>query len=97
MLIGVLRLRLGLPENGSLKDKRHAVKSILSRVRSQFQVSAAETDEQDTWQVAELGFAIVSNSARHADEVLAKVRDFVERGWPELPLLDVESETLQVM
>jgi uncharacterized protein YlxP (DUF503 family) len=38
MFVGVLRLTLHLPEPGSLKSKRHLIRSALDRVRAKFNV-----------------------------------------------------------
>ena len=93
--VGVLRFRLELPESGSLKEKRQVVKSVVARLQRELRVSAAEVGEHDLWQIAEIAVACVGNETRRVDEVLARATSFVERGWPELPLLDVETETLQ--
>jgi uncharacterized protein YlxP (DUF503 family) len=45
--------------------------------RKRFAVAAAETDHQDTWQRAELGFACVSGATGHASEVIDEVERFV--------------------
>ncbi len=73
-----MRLTLHLPENHSLKGKRQVLQSLVARIRRTFNVAVAEIDDQDAWQVATLGVACVSNDARHADEMLAKVANFVE-------------------
>ena len=96
MQIGVCQLKLHLPEAESLKGKRHIVKSIVQRVHNEFGVSAAEVGDLDLWQLAELGFACVSNEGQHANEVLSRVVNFVERGWPELSLVDYEIEIVPV-
>ena len=57
--------------------KRAIVKSVLSRARNRFQVSAAEIDDLDAHRRATLGFALVSNDARHARSVLDKLIGFV--------------------
>ena len=75
MHIGVLHVRLHVPEAHSLKDKRRVVKSILERAKSRYGVSAAETDEQDVHRIAVLGFAYVSGSHHHAQEVVHKLLD----------------------
>ena len=54
------------PTPQSLKDKRRIVRGLIDRVRERFQVAAAEVDDQDVWQTAVVGFACVSNDARHA-------------------------------
>lgn len=79
MVVGVLHLALALPTSGSLKDKRQIVKSLLTRVRNQFNVAAAEVDSLDDRQWATLGFSCVSNEGRHAEQMLEKVVAFIER------------------
>ena len=96
MNIGVCKITLRLPENLSLKGKRQVVKSITSRVKNQFNVSVAEVDDNDLWQLATLGVSCVSNSKRHANEVLSKVVDFIANSRFEAELLDYEIEILSV-
>jgi uncharacterized protein YlxP (DUF503 family) len=79
MVLGVCQLQLILPENHSLKGKRSVVRSICARVRQTFNVAIAEVGEQDVWQVAELGFVVVSTDGRHADRMVAEIVDFIER------------------
>ncbi|MCS6999254.1 MAG: DUF503 domain-containing protein, partial [Aquificaceae bacterium] len=47
MVLGLLRVELFLPENGSLKEKRYYLRSIKDRVRSYYNVSVAETDHHE--------------------------------------------------
>lgn len=77
MIIGVCRVVLHLPEAHSLKDKRHVVKSILARVHNQFNVSAAEVEDQDLWQRAVIGIAVATNDSQHANQVLSNVVNFI--------------------
>lgn len=92
--IGACRISLRLPENHSLKGKRQVIKSVISRLHNKFNVSAAEVDDHDSWQIATIGVACVSNSERHADEVIQNVLDFVRRERLDVELLDVRTETL---
>ena len=96
MNIGVCKIRLRLPENQSLKGKRQVLKSIISRVDNKFNVSVAEVDDQDLWQVATLGICYVSNDRRHADEVLSKAASFVVNGRFDVEVLDYEIEIISV-
>ena len=96
MVIGILRLTLHLPNSGSLKAKRQVVKGLLQRVRSHFQVAAAEVGDRERWQVAHLGVACVSPDGRHADEVLAHVLSFVERTADEARVADVATELIRL-
>ena|ERR1051326_591841 len=78
MHVGVARLALHLPENGSLKGKRMVLKSVTQRVRNRFNVAIAEVDTQDAWEMITLGIVCVSDDRRHANEMLSKVIDFIE-------------------
>lgn len=75
MHVATLEVRLHLPDARSLKDKRQVVRSILDRARQRFRVAAAEVDENDVHRIAVLGFAAVSGSAAHAEEVVEKLLD----------------------
>ncbi len=77
MFVGVLRLTLHLPEPGSLKSKRHLVRSAIDRVRARYNVSIAEVAENDLWQRSVLGVAAVGNDHAFVNEALDKVADFV--------------------
>lgn len=96
MNVGVLRIRLRLPENLDLKGKRQVVKSITTRVRSKFNVAIAETGDLDLWQAATIGIVCVSNNSRHTNEVLSKVIDFIERSRFEMEMIDYEIELLPI-
>lgn len=95
MKVGVCRLTLRLPENSSLKGKRQVVKSLVARVRNRYNVSIAEIDNQDSWQIASLGISCVSNSDGHVSEVLSKVVGFVRSSRLDAELIDWQVGLLQ--
>ena len=97
MNIGVCKLRLRLPENLSLKGKRRVLKSITTQVGNKFNVSVAEVDDHDLWQLATLGICYVSNDKRHTNQVLSKVVDFIANSRFEVEILDYEIEILSVL
>ena len=96
MNVGVLQVKLHFPENQSLKGKRQIVKSIISRLRHRYNVSVAEVDAQDLWQIAVLGIACVSNHNQQVSEILSQIISFVVRNYPELELVDHEMEVFPV-
>lgn len=96
MYIGILKVKLHLPENRSLKGKRQAIKSITARVKNRFNVSIAEVDDLDLWQMATLGVTCVSNSTPFCNETLSKVVDFIANSRSEAELVDYELEMLTV-
>ncbi len=97
MNVGICKIKLRLPENHSLKGKRRVVKSIISRVQNKYNVSIAEVEDQDLWQLATLGIACVSNDARHNNEVLSKVVDFICGIRGDAEILDYEIEILHAL
>ncbi len=96
MHVGVCRIKVRLPENLSLKGKRQVLKSIISRVGSKFNVSVAEVDDNDLWQLATIGVSCVSNDKRHANEVLSRVVNFITDSRFEVEILDYQIEILPV-
>lgn len=84
-----LTVDLRLPDCHSLKDKRSVVRTVLDGARNRFAVASAETDHQDSWQRAELGFAAVSGSPAHATQIVDDVERFVW-SFPEVEVLACE-------
>ena len=97
MNVGACKIRLRLPENLSLKGKRRVLKSITTQVGNKFNVSVAEVDDQDLWQLATLGICCVSNNKQYTNEVLSKVVDFIANRRFEIEMLDYEIEILPVL
>ena len=92
MIVGVCRVSLRLPENGSLKGKRQVVRSLTTRLRNKFNVAVAEVADNDRWQIATLGVTCVSNDARHAQEMLDCVVSYIERTRLDAELIESEIE-----
>jgi uncharacterized protein YlxP (DUF503 family) len=79
MVIGVCKLDLRLPENHSLKEKRHVLRKLIDRVRTRFNVAISEVGDNDIWQRAQMGFCTVGNDRRHINSSLDKVIYFIEQ------------------
>ena len=92
MHVGVCIIDLRLPGNGSLKGKRRVVKSIVTRITREFNVSVAEVEDQDLWQRAVLGVACVSSSASYAHGQLERVVQWIEAQRFDVELLDYQIE-----
>ena len=98
MVVGVLRLTLVIPGARSLKEKRHAVRKIIDRVRARYNVGIAEVAENDVWQRAVLGVAAVANDRSFVNEVLDKVvRDVENVGVADLVSREMEIETYSTL
>ena len=96
MNVGVCKVRLRLPGNLSLKGKRQVIKSVTTRVASKFNVSIAEVDDNDRWQVATLGISLVSNDSRYTNEVMSKIVNFIVGSRFEVEVLGYDIEILSV-
>jgi len=98
MVVGVLRLALVIRGARSLKDKRHALRRIIDRVRARYNVSIAEVGDNDIWQRALVGVTAVANDRSFVNEVLDKVvRDVEMLGVADLVGREMELETYSEM
>lgn len=79
MVVGYGIINLRIPECGSLKDKRSVLSRIIKRAQNEFNVTIAETGNQDNHNFAEIGFAFVGNESRYisgkADHLLKFIGD----------------------
>ena len=78
MTVGTLEVTLLIRESHSLKSRRRVVKSLTDRIRSRFNVSVADLGDQNLWQRAVIGVAVVANDGRFVNETLSKVLNFIE-------------------
>lgn len=83
MLLGILKVELFFPENGSLKEKRYYLRSIKDKIKANFNVSVAEIDHHDLWQRSQVAIVCVGAERSMVEETLAKVRNFFDRNYPE--------------
>lgn len=93
MVVGVLRVRLGIFEAVSLKDKRRVTKSLKDRLAARHNVSVAEIADLDRRQAATLGFAMIANESRFVESALSKIVDEI-RAFPRASLMDYKIELL---
>jgi uncharacterized protein len=89
MLVAVERFDLRIPGSGSLKEKRHVVKTLNARLRSKFNVSVAEVDHHQLWQRTAVAVAAVAAEQYHARRVMHEIERFVER-HPGVDVIEAE-------
>ncbi len=80
--IGLLLVDLFVPASGSLKEKRMVLKSLQGRLQSRFNISVAQLDTDDKWQLATLGITMIANDRRFIDQCLQSVLLFIESFAP---------------
>ncbi len=93
MVVGVLQLRLLIPESGSLKAKRKVIKSISAKVRNKFNVSMAEVGDYDIWGRSVLGLAFIGNDRSFINSSMDKVLNFIE----SLALAEIIDHNLEIV
>jgi hypothetical protein len=77
----------------SLKEKRGVVRPIVAELRRRFEVSAAETGDQDLHRRAEVSVALVAGDHAQATQVLAECERLMA-GRPEVELLSTRTRVL---
>lgn len=86
---------LHLPGCRGLKEKRMIVKSLKSRIRNEFEVSAAEVGNHDLLQRARVAVAAVGPDQAPLDALLQDILGFVERNL-DGQILNYQNEFLHV-
>jgi uncharacterized protein YlxP (DUF503 family) len=78
MIVVAAMITLVIPENDSLKGKRRVVKSLIERVRHKFDAAVAEVGDNDLWQKARIGVALVGNDSQLLESRLQQIMKFME-------------------
>ena len=84
MMVALARFDLRIPGCGSLKEKRHVVKTLTNAIRSKFQRRRVR-GVQDLWQHRRSAWRR-SRGKYHARNVLHEVERLVER-WAEVEMI----------
>ncbi|MGE5604772.1 MAG: DUF503 domain-containing protein [Bacteroidota bacterium] len=74
-------MTLFIPGALALKDKRQVIQSITARVRK-LNVSVAEVDYLDQWQITKLGMAMVSKDQSYLDSLQQEIIKLIEEQYP---------------
>jgi uncharacterized protein YlxP (DUF503 family) len=94
--VGIAKISLVIGDSHSLKDKRMVVRKIKDRVRDRVGVIVNEVGEQDIWQRAELGCAVVSSDRAKAQELLDEVtRVAMSAGGAEIVAIAKDVSTFE--
>jgi uncharacterized protein YlxP (DUF503 family) len=91
MVIAVMTVTLRAPWVHSLKEKRSELKSLLAKIRNTFNVSAAETDQQDVHQTLVICVAAIAANHQLADSTMESIERFIEQNT-DAEVVGVERE-----
>lgn len=93
MVVGLGIITFRLHDCRSLKGKRKVVKSIISRLRNNFNVSVAEVGANNIYQRAEIGFALVGNNRKVINSKIDKIFNLAE----ELGLAEIIDSEMEII
>jgi uncharacterized protein len=88
---GIITFRLH--DCRSLKGKRKVVKSVISRLRNNFNVSVAEVGSNDIYQKAIIGFALVGNNRKVINSKIDKIFNLAD----ELNLAEIVDSEMEII
>jgi hypothetical protein len=93
MVVGVGLITFRLHECHSLKEKRRVVKTVIAKLRNNFNASVAEVADNDVHQRALVGFALVGNDQGLINSKIDKMFNLAEElGLAEI--IDTEMELI---
>jgi len=79
MPIAHLSLELRIEAAQSLKDRRQVLRSLKDRLRNSFNISVAELDGAELWNVATVGVVAISPSRSYLIGLMKQVEDAAVR------------------
>lgn len=91
LVIAVVTITLRASWAHSLKDKRSIIKSLIAKIQNKFNVSVAETDQQDEHQLLVITVAAIAANHAQGDSVMNNILRFVEEGT-EAEIIAVERD-----
>ncbi len=94
IVLGLCTIELQIPGVRSLKEKRSIVKSLVTRLRNEHNVSVAEVDNLDKWQAATIAVSCVSSDSNYVHALLERIALSIDGGRQGLVLLGYEIELL---
>lgn len=86
MHVTLLRVELRIPEAQSLKAKRAVLRPLVARLES-MRIAVSEVGDQDSWQAATLGLAVVGPSPGRVDELVGLTKR-VLHGDPRIDVIE---------
>ncbi len=94
MHVGTCKIELYLPMNQNLKGKRRIVKSLSEQIRSRFNVSVSEVENNELWQIATIGIAVISNKIIILNQTFDQIFSFIESSNHDLNIISQNIEII---
>jgi uncharacterized protein YlxP (DUF503 family) len=78
MRIGLCTVKIEIVDSFSLKEKRSVCLSIFSKLKSNFNVSVAETGSLNSFRKAEIAIVSVNTNSAHLYSIMSTIVEFIE-------------------
>ena len=93
MVVGLGTITFRIHDCRSLKEKRSIVKSLIRKVRNNFNASVAEIGSHDIYQKAEIGFSMVGTDQRYINSKSDKILNMLE----DMGTAEIVGSELEIM
>ncbi|MDQ1330209.1 MAG: uncharacterized protein QG578_472 [Thermodesulfobacteriota bacterium] len=93
MVVGLGIITFRLHDCRSLKSKRTIIKSIIGRLRNNFNASVAEVGSNDIYDEAIIGFAVVGNDRVLTNSKIDKIFNLAD----ELGLAEIINTEMEII
>lgn len=93
MVVGCGLIVFRLHDCHSLKEKRSVVKSVISRLRNNFNASVAEVGANDLYHRAEIGFSMIGNDRALVNSKIDKFFNMAD----ELGLAELTDTRMEII
>ena len=93
MVVGIGIITLRLHDCRSLKSKRKIIKSMITKLRNNFNISIAEIGANDIYQRSEIGFTMVGNNSQLLNSKIDKVFNMAD----QLGLAEIINTELEII
>ncbi|AAM25335.1 MULTISPECIES: DUF503 domain-containing protein [Caldanaerobacter] len=95
MVVSYCKLYLRANWVHSLKEKRMITKSIIGKVKSHYNVSISEVENQDAHKSIVIGFSVCGSDALLTNKIVQEVIDYIEQST-DAYIEDIEMDTIKV-
>jgi len=95
MFFTVVEFELGIPGSKTLKDKRKVVLSVITRLKSRYNIAIAEERKEERAEKARFYFVTLNSSERELNSTLSKIEDYLSN-LPNAVLLSYQRESMLI-
>ena len=93
MFVGIIEIQIRIYGSNSLKDKRRVIKSIIDKIKNRFNVSCSDISNNNLWNRAGIGIALVSNDKSFVNKQINLIFDYVKQFYD----IEIINHTIEIL